>query len=87
MRLLSLNFRYAAEYVIKVISESRVVTFGCDDTKKLAGNQFFDVKPAQQFTRKTLLKSKRTKKLFLLVIQRIYLTQGQTPCFKLHEKM
>ena len=66
MRLLSLNFRYAAEYVIKVISESRVVTFGCDDTKKLAGNQFFDVKPAQQFTRKTLLKSKRTKKTFSL---------------------
>jgi hypothetical protein len=51
MRLLSLNFRYAAEYVIKVISESRVVTFGCDDTKKLAGNQFFDVKPAQLSTR------------------------------------
>ena len=60
-----LNFKYAAEYVMKTRSEGGVVTFGCDDTKKLAGNQTFDVKTGQ-ITCKNIEEGKKTSKTFSL---------------------
>ena len=44
---LYLNLKMIADAMLNAHNENRVITYGCDDTKKAAGNNLLDIKTAR----------------------------------------